>query len=69
MPLQRQSPGGRGGLRRLDREPRDFFRRAFKKREAAPQEFDLTVNRDYLKGPGDGADLIATAYRRKFGGP
>lgn len=50
-----------------DREQRQFFKINFDKKDASPYEFDLVINRDYLSDPDSAAEVVATAYRKKFG--
>jgi hypothetical protein len=53
-------------LGRFDKEQRDFFKKAFGKKDASPYEFDLVVNCDYLTEPQGAAEVVAQAYTEKF---
>ena len=53
-------------LRQKDREQREFFKKAFGKKEASPYEFDLVINFDYIKSPAAAAAVVATAFKEKF---
>lgn len=53
-------------LKKSDREQREFFKKAFGRTEAAPYEFDLVINFDYLKSPAAAAAVVATAFKEKF---
>lgn len=50
----------------IDREQRDFFKKAFGKKDASPYEFDLIINCDYLTEPQGAAEIVAQAFREKF---
>lgn len=52
-------------LDEMDREQRSFFRKVFGKRDAHPEEFDLVLNLDYIRGPQAAADIVALAFRRR----
>lgn len=49
-----------------DKEQQRFFKKAFGKKDAPPDEFDLVVNCDYLDRPEWVAGIIHQAFRRKF---
>lgn len=53
-------------LGRFDKEQRDFFKKAFGKKDASPDEFDLVVNCDYITEPRGVAEIVARAYAEKF---
>jgi cytidylate kinase len=53
-------------LKQKDREQREFFKKAFGRKEATPYEFDLVINFDYIKGPAAAAAVVATAFKEKF---
>ncbi|MEJ2164259.1 MAG: cytidylate kinase-like family protein [Desulfobacterales bacterium] len=53
-------------LKKSDKAQREFFRKAFGRKEATPYEFDLVVNFDYLKRPASAAAIVAAAFREKF---
>lgn len=53
-------------LGQIDKEQRDFFKKAFGKKDASPSEFDLIINCDYLTEPQGAAEIVAQAFREKF---
>ena len=53
----------------LDRLQAAFFKEVFNKKDASPYEFDLVINCDYIKEPRSAAEIILTAFGRKFGVP
>jgi cytidylate kinase len=53
----------------LDRQQAAFFREVFNKKDASPYEFDMVINCDYIKEPRSAAEIILTAFRRKFSLP
>lgn len=53
-------------LGQIDKEQRDFFKKAFGKKDASPYEFDLIVNCDYLSEPQGVAKIVAQAFIQKF---
>jgi len=53
-------------LGQIDREQREFFKKAFGKKEASPYEFDLIINCDHLTEPQSAAEIVAQAFREKF---
>jgi len=53
-------------LGQIDKEQRDFFKKAFGKKDASPYEFDLIINCDYLTEPQGAAEIVALAFREKF---
>jgi len=53
----------------LDRMQAAFFKEVFNKKDASPYEFDIVINCDYIKELRSAADIILTAFRRKFGLP
>lgn len=53
-------------LKRIDKEQRDFFVKTYGKKDASPYEFDLVINRDFIKDASGAAQIIATAFREKF---
>ena len=53
-------------LNRADREQRDFFKRAFGKKDAPPNEFDLILNCDYISHPDLAAEIVIKAFSEKF---
>jgi hypothetical protein len=60
-----ESEAGRK-LKEVDKEQREFFKKSFNRKSAPPDEFDLVMNLDYLHKPRWAADIVATAFRRKF---
>lgn len=50
-----------------DKQQKDFFKKNFKKKDASPYEFDLVINRDYITGAKDAAELVRLAFIMKFG--
>ena len=53
-------------LKKKDKEQREFFKKAFGRKEATPYEFDLVINFDYIKSPAAAAAVVATAFKQKF---
>ena len=53
-------------LKKKDKEQREFFKKAFGRKEATPYEFDLVINFDYIKSPAAAAAVVATAFKEKF---
>jgi hypothetical protein len=53
-------------LAQIDKEQRDFFKKAYNKKDASPYEFDIVVNCDFLKNPASVAQIIAKAFEEKF---
>jgi cytidylate kinase len=53
-------------LKKKDREQREFFKKAFGRKEATPYEFDLVINFDYIKSPVAAAAIVAAAFKKKF---
>ncbi len=53
-------------LEKLDREQANFFSRVFDKKSAPAKEFDMVINCDYIASPRHAADVVATAFYRKF---
>jgi cytidylate kinase len=51
----------------MDREQKDFFKKAFGKTEPSSSEFDLVVNLDYFHDHQGVASVIEHAFRQKFG--
>lgn len=54
-------------LEQIDREQRDFFKKVYGKRDASPYEFDLIINCDYITDPQWAAEIVALAFKEKFG--
>ncbi|MDX2510869.1 MAG: cytidylate kinase-like family protein [Desulfobacterales bacterium] len=53
-------------LDQADSEQRDFFKRAFGKKDAPPNEFDLILNCDYISDPDWAAEIVLKAFSEKF---
>lgn len=53
-------------LENADNEQRRFFKIAFEKKDAPPEEFDLIINCDFLHQPEWAADIIHQAFISKF---
>ena len=51
----------------IDQEQKEFFQKAYGKTTAPAEEFDLVINCDYISDPNDCAELVAQAFRFKFG--
>ena len=54
-------------LEDLDKEQADFNKKISGKKNPDPGEFDLLINCDYISNPEWAADIVATAFRSKFG--
>jgi cytidylate kinase len=50
----------------IDEEQRDFFKKAFGKKDALPYEFDLVINSDFITSPLGAAEIVAKAFKEKF---
>ena len=50
----------------VDKQQAAFFKKVYGKKEASPYEFDMVVNLDFLTNPGDVADIVVLAFRKKF---
>jgi cytidylate kinase len=50
----------------IDKEQRDFFRKAFGKKDASPYEFDLVINSDFITSPVAAAEIVAQAFKENF---
>ena len=53
-------------LANQDTEQAAFFKKVFGKKDAPAVEFDLVINRDFLKDPEAVADIIEVAFMKKF---
>jgi hypothetical protein len=51
----------------IDKDQRDFFKKAYGKKEASPYEFDIVINCDCIKEPEGAAEIVARAFKEKFG--
>ena len=56
-----------GKLDQIDREQAEFFKRVYGKKDAAPYEFDLVINCDYITKPQWAAAIVKQAFIEKFG--
>ena len=54
-------------LDQIDKEQRNFFKKAYGKKDASPYEFDLVINCDYISKPEWAAEIVAKAFEKKFG--
>ncbi|MFZ7110405.1 MAG: AAA family ATPase [Desulfatiglandales bacterium] len=54
-------------LDKIDRQKRAFYKRVYGKKEAHPSEFDLVINCDFISKPEWVAEIIETAFMKKFG--
>jgi len=54
-------------INKVDKEQRDFFKKVFGEEDASPYEFDLIINFDYLINPQCAAEIVKTAFSKKFG--
>ena len=50
----------------IDKEQRDFFKKVFKKKNISPYEFDLVINFDCIPDPHCAAEIVFTAFSKKF---
>ena len=53
-------------LSQIDKEQRDFFKKAFGVKDASPYEFDLIINSDFITSPLASAEIVAQAFKEKF---
>lgn len=51
----------------IDIEQGEFFKAVFGNKGTTPDEFDLVINRDYIKGSLQAAQIVTTAFEQKFG--
>jgi len=65
--LNATEEGAENKLDRIDKEQRDFFKSVYGKKDASPYEFDLVINCDYMNEPDWAAELVALAFKQKFG--
>ena len=54
-------------LGKIDKEQRDFFKKVFGKTDASAGEFDMVINCDFISEPQQAAEIVAGAYKQKFG--
>jgi cytidylate kinase len=53
-------------IAQIDKEQRDFFKKAFGLKDASPYEFDLLINSDFITSPLASAEIVAQAFKKKF---
>jgi cytidylate kinase len=53
-------------LPQIDKEQRDFFKKAFGLKYASPYEFDLVINSDFITSPLGAAEIVSKAFKEKF---
>ena len=53
-------------LKRLDSEQREFFSRVYGKKDASPYEFDITINRDFLRDAQCAAAVVEESFKCKY---
>lgn len=51
----------------IDIEQHEFFKTVYRKKETSPEEYDLIINRDHVKGAFQAAKIVACAFEQKFG--
>lgn len=51
----------------IDMEQHEFFKTVYRKKETSPEEYDLVINRDHIKGAFQAAKIVACAFEQKFG--
>jgi hypothetical protein len=49
-----------------DKEQRNFFKKAYGKKDAPPDEFDLIINCDFIRNPECAAEIVHRAFMEKF---
>ncbi len=54
-------------LDQIDKEQSEFFKKVFGKKNASPYEFDMVINCDYISKPESAAQIVAQAFKEKFG--
>ena len=54
-------------LVQIDKEQMDFFKQVYGKKDLTPDEFDMVINCDYIREPQWAAEIVAQAFREKFG--
>ena len=54
-------------LEDLDKEQADFNKKLSGKKRPDPEEFDLLINCDHISNPEWAAEIVAAAFRSKFG--
>ena len=54
-------------LNQADKEQRKFFKQVYGKKTITPDEFDMVINYDYIREPQWAAEIVARAFKEKFG--
>lgn len=54
-------------LKEIDKKQSEFYRKLAGIKEPAIEDFDLVINQDFISNPEWAADIVATAFRWKFG--
>ncbi len=54
-------------LNLIDAEQHEFFMNVYKKKETSLDQYDLVINRDHIKRKYQIAQIIAFAFKQKFG--
>ena len=54
-------------LDKFDKDQKKFFSKFFNKKEVSAFDFDLVINCDYIQDPGKAAEIVAIAFKEKFG--
>ncbi|MFZ2633484.1 MAG: cytidylate kinase-like family protein [Desulfosalsimonadaceae bacterium] len=54
-------------LKQLDEDQQRFFTRVYHTKEDSPEEYDITINRNFFKDPAQVAEIVKTAFVQKFG--
>ena len=54
-------------LNQVDKEQRRFFKQVYGKKTITPDEFDMVINYDYIREPQWAAEIVARAFKEKFG--
>ncbi|MFV9645910.1 MAG: AAA family ATPase, partial [Desulfobacterales bacterium] len=62
-------PGGDVGkkLDELDKDQNAFFKKVYGKKDALAYEFDMMIDLDYIRQPKSAANIVAQAFKEKFG--
>jgi cytidylate kinase len=53
-------------LPQIDKEQRNFFKKAFGKKDAVAYEFDMVINCDHINNAQDAAEIVEVAFKKKF---
>ena len=54
-------------LDELDRDQNAFFKKVYGKKDALSYEFDMMIDLDYIRQPKSAANIVAQAFKEKFG--